>query len=83
MNALLYPIATEKALGKVDKENTIIYVVDMRSDKTAIRKEFEKTFGVKVSSVNTVRTIRNIKKAYIKLDKGVKASEIARKMKLV
>ncbi len=83
MEALMYPIATEKALNIVDKNNVIIYVVDLRANKKQIKEEFEKTFGVRVASVNTVRTIKNLKKAYIKLDKGVKASEIARKLKLV
>ena len=46
MNALLYPIATEKVLGSVDRDNTIVYVVDMRSNKKQIKEEFEKTFGV-------------------------------------
>lgn len=83
MNVLMYPIATEKALGGVDKDNLIVYVVDMRANKTEIRKEFEATFGVKVEKVNTSRTIKNMKKAYIRLDKGFKASDIARKLKLV
>jgi ribosomal protein L23 len=83
MNVLLYPIATEKALGGVDRDNTIIYVVDMRANKSQIRKEFETTFGVKVEKVNTSRTIKNIKKAYIRLGKESKASDIARKLKLV
>ncbi len=83
MNALMYPVATEKALNIVDRNNVIIYVVDMRSNKKQIKDEFEKTFGVKVANVNTAITIKNTKKAYIRLAKDVKASDIARKLKLV
>ncbi len=83
MTSLLYPIATEKALGMVDRDNIIMYVVDMRSNKKEIKEEFEKTFGVKVVNVNTSTTIKNFKKAYIKISKESKASDIARKLKLV
>ena len=83
MNALLYPIATEKVLGSVDRDNTIVYVVDMRSNKKQIKEELEKTFGVKVARINTSISIKNIKKAYIKIGKESKASDIARRLKLV
>jgi ribosomal protein L23 len=83
MNALMYPVATEKALNMVDRDNVIVYIVDFRSTKKEIKDEFEKTFGVKVKSVNTAITIKNTKKAFIKLSKDVKAGDIARRLKLV
>ncbi len=83
MEALLYPIATEKVLGRLDADNTIVYVVDMRAGKAQIRKEFEKAFGVRVERVNTSITAKNIKKAYIRISKAARASDIARKLKLV
>ncbi|MGC8710536.1 MAG: 50S ribosomal protein L23 [Candidatus Micrarchaeia archaeon] len=81
--ALIYPIATEKAINMVERDNIITYIVDMRSLKKEIKEEFEKTFNVKVVKVSTVRETRNRKKAYIKLSKGYKASDIALKLKLV
>ena len=81
--ALQYPIATEKALNITEKENTIIYVVSYDSTKESIKKEFESTFKVKVSKVNTVIEPNNVKRAYIKLKKEYPASEIAKKLKLV
>lgn len=83
MTSILYPVATEKALGKIDAANTITLVVDSRSDKKTIKKEFEDMFSVKVASINTSTTIKNKKKAYLKLAKDYKASDIARKLKLV
>jgi ribosomal protein L23 len=83
MNVLMYPVATEKALNMVDKNNIIVYIVDFRAGKKQIKEEFEKTFGVKVKNVNTAITMKNTKKAFIKLSKDVKASDIARKLKLV
>ncbi len=83
MRVLKYPMATEKAVGMVDKSNTIIYVTDFRASKTDIRKEFEETFNVKVDRINTVNMPSNVKKAFIKLKQPYKASDIAIKLKLV
>ncbi len=83
MTSLLYPISTEKALGMIDKNNTISYIVDFRSNKKEIKKEFEEVFGVKVESINTSMSIKNFKKAFIRLKPEYKAGEVARKLKLV
>ncbi len=83
MTALIYPISTEKALNMIDRNNTITYIVDFRSKKEDIKKEFEETFGVKVEGINTAISIKNNKRAYIKLKKEFRASDVARKLKLV
>jgi large subunit ribosomal protein L23 len=83
MNSLVYPLSTEKALNMIDKNNTISYIVDFRSSKPEIKKEFEDTFAVKVASINTETTMKNTKRAYIKLKPEFKASDVARKLKLV
>ncbi len=83
MVSLLYPLATEKALNMIDKSNVISYVVDFRSTKQQVKKEFEDTFAVKVEKVNTSMSIRNTKKAFIKIKPEFKASDVARKLKLL
>jgi len=80
---LLYPIATEKAINMIEKNNVITYVVDLRSKRDEVKKEFEKLFKVKVDKVNVEIEARNRKRAYIKLNKAFKASDIALKLKLV
>ena len=83
MAMLRYPLATEKSVGFIDKSNVITYVVDYRATKTQISAEFEKLFNVKVAGVRTANMPSNYKKAFIKLAKGYKASDIAIKLKLV
>jgi large subunit ribosomal protein L23 len=83
MSILMHPIATEKAVGLVDKRNTITYIVDFRAGKKDIAKEFERMFGVKVAKVRTINLPTNTKKAFIKLAKEYKASDVAEKLKLV
>ena len=83
MAVLKYPLATEKAVGVIEKLNTITFIVDFRASKEVIAKEFEQKFGVKVSSVRIANMPRNDKKAFIKLAKGSSAGEVAMKLKLV
>lgn len=83
MAMLKYPLATEKSVGFIDRSNVITYVVDYRATKAQITDEFEKLFNVKVEGVRTANMPPNYKKAFIKLTKEYKASDIAIKLKLV
>ncbi|MGC8547468.1 MAG: 50S ribosomal protein L23 [Candidatus Micrarchaeia archaeon] len=83
MSVLFYPLATEKAIGMIDRDNVIVYVVALNATKPQVKKEFEKMFNVKVDKVNMEIDAKNNKKAYIKLGKEYKASDIALKLKLV
>ena len=83
MTVLKYPLATEKAISLIDRNNIITYIADFRATKTEIKKEFEAQFGVKVEKIRAVNTTANTKKVYIKIAKGFKASDVARKLKLV
>jgi ribosomal protein L23 len=83
MVVLKYPLATEKAISQIDKNNLITYIVDFRASKPEIKKEFETMFQVKVEGIRAVNMPNNIKKAYIKIAKGYKATDVASKLKLV
>ena len=80
---LKYPLSTEKTINQIGRNNIIAYIVDYRATKDQIKKEFESTFSVKVSSIRTATTATNRKKAFVKLAKGYKAEDIARRLKLV
>lgn len=83
MAVLMYPVATEKAVGMIEKGNVIEYIVDMRASKTEVRKEFERIFAVKIDRIGIVHTPDNRKKAIIKIGKEFKASDIALRLKLI
>ena len=74
---LLYPLITEKAVGMIEKENKIVFIVNREANKKEIKEAFEKLFEVKVEKVNTLITRDGKKKAFIKLKKEFKASDIA------
>ncbi len=81
-NVLLYPITTEKAIGMIELENKLLFVVEMRATKPQIKQEVERLFKVKVGSVNTKITPKGVKHAYIRLKEG-KADDIATQLKIV
>lgn len=83
MSVLIFPIATEKAVSLITRNNTITYIVNPKANKQEIQKEFEKVFNVKTSKINIVYTPKNKKKAFIKLSKKYDASNVAMKLKLV
>ena len=78
-----YPYLTEKSIMLVERVNTIVFVVDLRANKTQIKKEFEKIFEVKVARVNTEITADGKKKAFIKLKPEFNAGDVAVKLGVV
>jgi ribosomal protein L23 len=79
---IVKPITTEKAVRLIELDNTLLFEVAMKDNKTAIKGEFEKMFNVKVESVN-VFSRHNKKFAYIKLKKDNPAINVATKLGLI
>jgi large subunit ribosomal protein L23Ae len=73
------PIATEKAVMKIEAENILTFQVDKRMTRSEIQKEVEEMFKVKVDKVRTL--IRDNKKiAYVQLNKKDLAIDVATKL---
>ncbi len=82
MAILKEPIKTEKAIGKIEFENTITFKVDNTANKEQIKNEVEKVFGVKVHSVKTYIAPDGKKRAVVRLAEGHKAEDISSKLKM-
>ncbi|MGH9169682.1 MAG: 50S ribosomal protein L23 [Acidimicrobiales bacterium] len=52
-SVLFRPVVSEKSYALMD-EGTYVFVVDPRANKIEIRDAVEKSFGVRVASVNTM-----------------------------
>ncbi len=55
MNILIKPIVTEKMTIQGDKLGRYGFVVDKRANKLQIKSAIEKTYGVSVTDVNTMK----------------------------
>ena len=83
MNVILAPVITEKSETLKRDNNVYVFKVKKAANKTQIKNEVEKAFGVKVVNVNTVNAVQKkrrvgrytglttaYKKAYVKLAEG-------------
>ena len=76
------PIATEKAVMKLELENVLTFEFDKRKTKTEIKNEIEDLLEVKVDKVRT--QVRGNKKiAYAKLNSKNLAIDVATKLGLM
>jgi large subunit ribosomal protein L23 len=75
-----YPLMTESASVMVEKDNKLIFIVNLKAGKADIKKAVEALYAVKVSKVNLQITNQGIKKAYVKLTEEYKASDVAIKL---
>ncbi len=73
---LKHPFVTEKAMMMLENQNKIQFLVDNTADKTGIKREIEKLFGQKVTSVRTVMTTHGEKKAIVSFENEKAAEEI-------
>lgn len=83
MQAIKYPISTEKAVRLMESDNKLVFIVERKATKQDIKKEIEKMFNVKVIKVNTLITPLGQKKAYVKLSKETLAIDVATKLGLM
>jgi len=83
MQAVKYPISTEKAVRLMESDNKLVFIVERKATKQDIKKEIEKMFNVKVTKVNTLITPLGQKKAYVKLSKETLAIDVATKLGLM
>jgi large subunit ribosomal protein L23 len=83
MTTILYPVTNEKAVGLIELQNTLTFVVETKATKPQIKKDIETLFAVKVDSVNTLISPTGKKRAYVRLAKGFKADDVASKLKIV
>ena len=82
-DVILRAVMSEKSLRLVEEQNVLTFIVRRDANKHEIKRAVEKAFGVKVEKVNTLITPRGEKKAYVKLAKEYKASDVASRLGLL
>ena len=64
----------------VEKQNKLVFMVDLKASKTDVRNAVQQLYEVKVTNVNIQITPNGEKKAYVKLHPDYKAADIAIKL---
>jgi len=75
-----YPLMTESASLMVEKDNKLIFIVNLKAGKSDVRRAVEELYEVKVSKVTLLITSQGTKKAFVKLAPEFKASDVAIKL---
>jgi large subunit ribosomal protein L23 len=71
---------TESASVMVERDNKLIFVVNLKADKKDIKRAVETMYEVKVDNVNVLITPQGVKKAFVKLKPEFRASDVAIKL---
>ncbi len=75
-----FPLMTESASLMVEKDNKLIFIVNLKAGKSDVKKAVEELYEVKVAKVTMLITPQGQKKAFVKLTPEFKASDVAIKL---
>jgi large subunit ribosomal protein L23 len=75
-----FPLMTESASVMVERDNKLIFIVNLKAGKADIKRAVETMYEVKVARVNVLVTPQGVKKAFVKLKPEYRASDVAIKL---
>jgi len=73
---LKYPFVTEKAMVLLENQSKLQFLVRREATKSQIKREIEKAFDQKVTSVRTLMNTQGEKKAIVCFENEKAAEEI-------
>ncbi|THC87895.1 hypothetical protein EYZ11_012661 [Aspergillus tanneri] len=74
---ILFPLNTESAMKKIEENNTLVFIVDVKANKRQIKLALKKLYDVDTVKVNTLVRPDGSKKAFARLTPDVDALDIA------
>lgn len=77
---IFFPLMTEAASLMVEKDNKLIFIVNLKAGKSDVKRAVEELYEVKVDKVTVLITPQGEKKAFVKLEPEYKASDVAIKL---
>lgn len=82
-DVIYYPLMTESASLMVERDNKLIFIVNLKANKNDIKRAVEELYDVKVDRVTLLITPQGEKKAFVRLESEYKASDVAIKLGLL
>ncbi|KAI1350496.1 60S ribosomal protein L25-like protein [Xylaria sp. FL0043] len=74
---IIHPLNTESAMKLIEENNTLVFIVDIKSNKAQIKQALKKLYEIDVVKINTLIRPDGKKKAFCKLTPDVDALDIA------
>nr|XP_054518203.1 60S ribosomal protein L23a-like [Pan troglodytes] len=78
-----FPLTTESAVKKIEDNNTLVFIVDVKANKHQIKKSVKKLYDIDVAKVNTLIQPDGEKKAYVQLAPDYNALDVANKIGII
>lgn len=75
-----HPLTTESAMKKIEDNNTLVFIVDVRANKPKIKESVKKLYDIDAAKVNTLIRPDGQKKAYVRLAPDYDALDVANKV---
>ena len=73
-NIIKHPLTTESAMKKIEDNNTLVFLVNLKANKHQIKSAVQTDLDVSVASVRSLK-----KKAFVRLSSSFKALEFLKK----
>jgi large subunit ribosomal protein L23Ae len=80
---LKYPLTTESAMKKIEDNNTLVFIVDVRASKKKIKEAVKGMYDIQCAKVNTLIRPDGQKKAYVRLTPDYDALDVANKVGII
>jgi len=78
-----HPLTTESAMKKIEDNNTLVFIVDVKANKHHIAMAVKKMYDIDVSKINTLIRPDGRKKAYVRLKPDYDALDVANKIGII
>mmetsp|Transcript_12442 Transcript_12442/g.28190 ORF Transcript_12442/g.28190 Transcript_12442/m.28190 type:complete len:165 (+) Transcript_12442:78-572(+) len=80
---IISPLTTESAMKKIEEINTLVFLVDVRANKTRIKDAVKQMYEVTCAKVNTLIRPDGQKKAYVRLTSDYDALDVANRIGII
>ncbi|KAG9239415.1 putative 60S ribosomal protein L25 [Amylocarpus encephaloides] len=74
---IIHPLNTESAMKKIEENNTLVFIVDIKANKRQIKEALKKLYEIDTVKINTLIRPDGSKKAFARLTADVDALDIA------
>ncbi|XP_072374140.1 large ribosomal subunit protein uL23-like [Scyliorhinus torazame] len=78
-----FPLTTESAMKKIEDNNTLVFIVDIKANKHQVKQAVKKLYNIDVAKVNTLIRLDGEKKAYVRLAPDYDALDVANKIGII
>merc|ERR1711981_968509 len=77
------PRTTESAMKKIEDNNTLVFIVDVRATKRQVKDAVKRMYDIQCAKVNTLIRPDGQKKAYVRLTQDYDALDVANKIGII